>query len=131
MFLREIAGQKVGATIWQWQPLVSNRWHRGIGGDDDQRQIIQLDVETFVPLALSERPLPKEGAAGNGTAAQVHASVSNGTVKLTAVRQRNTPTKVPQAPCLLENTQTRKIAWVLTRVLTFSPSHCKFAGRKS
>jgi hypothetical protein len=69
---REIAGQKVGATIWQWQPLVSNRWHRGIRGDDDQRQIIQLDVETFVPLALSERPLPKEGAAGNGTAAQVY-----------------------------------------------------------
>jgi hypothetical protein len=51
--------------------------------------------------------------------------------KLTAVRQRNTPTKVPQAPCLLENTQTRKIAWVLTRVLTFNLSHCKFAGRKA
>ena len=33
--------------------------------------------------------------------------------------------------CLFEITQTRKKLGLLTTVLTFSPSHCKFAGRKA
>ena len=42
-----------------------------------------------------------------------------------------TGTKFRKAPCLFENTQTRKKLGLLTTVLTFSPSHCKFAGWKA
>jgi hypothetical protein len=51
--------------------------------------------------------------------------------ELTAVVNATPGTKFRKAPCLFENTQTRKKVGSLTAVLTFSPSHCKFAGRNA